>query len=119
MPFLMSLAPKKEKKKEVALLIKNLICGKNEEMDSVDKLSVKFLFTCGSYSQVTTGSHSIFKLIYIVVQNVQHFDNLDGLEIIDLYPTPHPVSSESENQFLMKVHPSERMKQNKDERPLT
>lgn len=92
------------------------MCGKNEEMDSLYKLSVKFLFIFGSYSQVITDSHSIFKLIYIVIQGV---DNLDGLEIIDFHPTPHPVSSESENQFLMKVRPSERMKQKKDEQPLT
>lgn len=101
------------------MLIKNPMCGKNEEMDSLYKLSVKFLFIFGSYSQVITDSHSIFKLIYIVIQGVQYFDNLDGLEIIDFRPTPLPVSSESENQFLMKVHPSERMKQKKDEQSLT
>lgn len=101
------------------MLIKNPMCGKNKEVDSAYKLSVKFLFICSSYSQVTTGSHSIFKLICVVIQGVPHFDNLDELEIINLHPTPHPVSSESENQFPMKVHPSERMKQKKDEWPLT
>lgn len=54
------------------------VCVKNEEIDSVSKLLVKFSFICRSYSQVITGCHTIFKLIYIAMQDIQNLDNLDG-----------------------------------------
>lgn len=62
----------------MVVLIESQRHGEKEENDSIYKLFAKFSSICGSYSQIITCSHRLFKLVCIVMENVQHLYTLEG-----------------------------------------